>query len=37
LDLPAGYTLVRVKFMEGGRDDQLLWADDFSLTPIERP
>jgi hypothetical protein len=37
LALPAGYTLVRVKFMEGGRDDQLLWADDFSLTPAERP
>jgi hypothetical protein len=34
LDLPAGYTLMRVKFKEGGRDDQLLWADDFRLTPV---
>ena len=33
LDLPAGYTLVRVKFKEGGRDDQLLWADNFCLAP----
>jgi len=33
LDLPAGYTLVRVKFKEGGSDDQLLWADNFFLAP----
>lgn len=33
VELPAGYTLVRVKFSEGGRDDQLLWADDFFLAP----
>lgn len=36
MDLPAGYTLVRVKFKEGGRDDQLLWADDFFLARVDR-
>jgi hypothetical protein len=35
LELPAGYTLVRVKFSEGGSNDQLLWADDFFLAPAD--
>ena len=33
LELPAGYTLVRVIFKTGGRDDQLLRADNFLLVP----
>lgn len=35
LELPAGYTLVRVIFKAGGRDDQLLRADNFLLVPAE--
>ncbi len=33
LELPAGYTLVKVHFGPGGADDQILWLDDLFLAP----
>ncbi len=34
IELPSGYTEIKIHFRAGGSDDQVLWADDVFLAPV---